>query len=63
MDLKITEAPAFSRRKFLGGAAATAAAGTLLPGCRFVAGSGSNTIPEPPDFPAEVELYQQGFVN
>ncbi|RLU04215.1 MAG: FAD-binding protein [Ketobacter sp.] len=53
----------FSRRKFLGGAAATAAATTLLPGCKFVAGSGSNTIPEPPEFPEGVELYQQTFIN
>ena len=55
--------PEFSRRKFLGGAAATAAATTLLPGCKFIAGSGSNTIPEPPAFPEGVELYQQTFVN
>ena len=55
--------PEFSRRKFLGGAAATAAATTLLPGCKFIAGSGSNTIPEPPEFPAGIELYQQTFVN
>lgn len=53
----------FSRRKFMGGAMATAAATTVLPGCRFVAGSGSNTIPEPPDFPAGIELYQQSFIN
>ena len=54
---------AFSRRKFLGGAVATTASVSLLPGCKFVAGSGSNTIPEPPNFPAGIELYQQGFVN
>lgn len=52
-----------SRRKFLGGAAATAAATTILPGCKFVAGSGSNTIPEPPEFPQAIELYQQAFIN
>lgn len=55
-------APSLSRRKFLG-SAATVAAGSMLTGCKFVAGSGSNTIPEPPAFPAGIELYQQGFVN
>ena len=51
-----------SRRKFLGAAGSTAAV-TILPGCKFVAGSGSNTIPEPPDFPLGIELYQQAFIN
>lgn len=56
--------PQISRRTFMGGAlATTAAATTVLPGCKFVAGSGSNTIPEPPNFPAEIELYQQSFIN
>ncbi|OUS25467.1 hypothetical protein A9Q99_21315 [Gammaproteobacteria bacterium 45_16_T64] len=52
-----------SRRKFLGGTLATAAAGTVLPGCKVVAGSGSNTIPEPPQFPENIELYQRTFTN
>lgn len=52
-----------SRRKFMGTALAAAGAATVLPGCKFVAGSGSNTIPEPPDFPQGIELYQQGFIN
>lgn len=52
-----------SRRKFIGGAVATAAATTVLPGCKFVAGSGSNTIPEPPQFPLDIELYQKSFIN
>ncbi|MGB3623046.1 FAD-binding protein [Ketobacter sp. MCCC 1A13808] len=52
----------FTRRKFMG-AALAAGAVTTLPGCKFVAGSGSNTIPEPPDFPPGIELYQQGFIN
>lgn len=55
--------PSLSRRKFLGGTVATVAAGTVLPGCKFVAGSGSNTIPMPPEFPTGIELYQQSFVN
>lgn len=29
----------------------------------FVAGSGSNTIPAPPNFPEGIELFQQGFIN
>jgi hypothetical protein len=52
-----------SRRAFLGNALATAAAATVLPGCKVVAGSGSNTIPVPPNFPQGIEVYQQGFIN
>lgn len=52
-----------SRRTFVGGALATASAATVLPGCKFVAGSGSNTIPVPPNFPEGIELFQQGFIN
>lgn len=55
--------PSISRRKFLGGTLATAAATTILPGCKVVAGSGSNTLPEPPEFPTGIELYQQAFEN
>ncbi|MCG8315546.1 MAG: FAD-binding protein [Pseudomonadales bacterium] len=52
-----------SRRRFMTAAVATTATATVLPGCKFVAGSGSNTIPEPPNFPAGIELYQQEFIN
>lgn len=52
-----------SRRTFVGGALATASAATVLPGCKFVASSGSNTIPAPPNFPEGIELFQQGFIN
>lgn len=51
-----------SRRQFIRGAAASSAV-AFMPGCKFVAGSGSNTIPEPPNFPEGIELYQQGFIN
>lgn len=54
---------AVTRRRFMGTALATAAAGSVLPGCKFVAGSGSNTLPVPPNFPAGIELFQQGFIN
>lgn len=58
-----TQISTLSRRKFMGAALATAAASSVLPGCKFVAGSGSNTIPEPPNFPAGIQLFQQGFIN
>lgn len=52
-----------TRRRFMETALATAAAGSVLPGCKFVAGSGNNTLPVPPNFPVGIELYQQGFIN
>ncbi|HVK99215.1 MAG TPA: cholesterol oxidase substrate-binding domain-containing protein [Dongiaceae bacterium] len=56
-------ATTFSRRRFMGAALATAAASSVLPGCKVVAGSGNNTIPEPPNFPSDIPLFQQGFIN
>ncbi|HET8704818.1 MAG TPA: cholesterol oxidase substrate-binding domain-containing protein, partial [Pseudomonadales bacterium] len=52
-----------TRRNFVKGTLAMAAAGTFLPGCKHSSGSGSNTIPVPPDFPQSISLYQQTFIN
>jgi len=51
-----------TRRTFISGVAGAAAL-TLMPGERLYAGSGKNTIPVPPNFPAGIPLYQQTYTN
>jgi Cholesterol oxidase, substrate-binding len=58
-------APAgLSRRGLLAGAGVGVAAATLgwLPGVRIQAGQAS-TVPQPPNFPPGIPLYQQTYVN
>ncbi len=55
--------PVITRRKFIGRTIAAAIATSVLPGCRIVAGSGNNTIPEPPNFPQGILLYQEAYEN
>ena len=62
---KRTRGHTLSRRSFLTGTAAVAAAGLIewTPVFKVPAGSADSTLPTPPGFPSSIPLYQQAFQN
>ena len=59
VDTKISH----SRRRFLAQTGAIAANAVWLPVFKLTPGSAGATCPAPPNFPASIDLYQQGYEN
>lgn len=53
----------FTRRNFLAGLGSLAASAAWIPVFRVAPASAQATGTAPPDFPASIELYQQGYEN